>query len=270
MKRIKKFVALALAASMVFATASTAFAAKNAQTITDPDITASTETLVIPMIKENGKWKIDPLFAYIGIKNIKWNSEITDMSIEKGAKKISVDCKTKYAPYALLLKQTGTIVPSDEPLKTPDIIVNFWVKGSRQKFLYTRHKVTLNFVKRESPLASIQIGATSYDVSAFDTSNTAKFYKKQNWAWRTIKVSLKPYYKNLKLVAIGKDGHNWVMRSTSGRSVTTAVNLKTIKAIQIRYTVNRNCAAFKAHQYYNYLKDGVGVPADGVLTLNIK
>jgi hypothetical protein len=268
MKRIKKFVALALAASMVFATASTAFAAKSAQTITDPSVTASTEKLVVPMIKVDGKWKIDPLFAYIGIKNIKWNSEITDMSIEKGAKKISVDTKTKYAPYALLINQKGTIVPSDEPLKTPDIIVNFWVKGP--KYLYTRHKVTLNFVKRESPLQSIKIGSTNYDVSAFDTSNSAKFYKKANWAWRTIKVSLKPYYKNLKLVAIGKDGHNWVMRSTKGRTVTTAVNLKTIKAIQIRYTVNRNSAAFKSCLYYNYLKDGVGVPADGVLTLNIK
>jgi hypothetical protein len=273
MKRIKKFVALALAASMVFATASTAFASKNAQTITEPSLTASTEEITIPMIKVDGKWKIDPLFAYIGIKNIKWNSELIDFSIsgtpsgKAGRKKLDVDINTKYAPYAILLNQKGTIVPRDEPLKTPKMLVEFWVKGNRQKLLYTRHQVTLNFMKRVSPLQLIKIGATSYDVSAFDTSNSAKFYVKKNWAWRTIKVTLKPYYKNLKLVAIGKDGHNWVMRSTSGRSVTTAVNLKTIKAIQIRYSVDRKV---KTSPYYNYLKDGVDVPNSGVLTLNIK
>jgi len=149
MKRIKKFVALALAATMMVAPASTAFAAKSAQTgSTVPSTVTSTVgyTIDIPMIKVDDKWKIDPAFAYIGIKNIKWNSIITDMEIKK-PKKLGIDVNTKYAPYALLLKQKGTIVPTEEPLKTPNIKVTFWVKVSRQKILYTRHEVNLRFVR---------------------------------------------------------------------------------------------------------------------------
>jgi len=272
MKRIKKFVALALAATMMVAPASTAFAAKSAQTGSKvPSAVTSTEgyTINIPMIKVDGTWKIDPAFAYIGIKNIKWNSTITDMSINK-SKKLGVNVKTKYAPYALLLEQKGTIVPSDEPLKTPNIKITFWVKGSRQKTLYTRHEVNLKFVKRESPFTKFTIGNKNVLAKTdFATSNSGKHYKLAKEAWRTIKVTLKPYYKGLKLVAIRKDGRKEVIRSTSGRSLTCSYNLKELKAIEIRYTVDR-AVTNASNPYKNYLKDGVGVPGSETLTLNIK
>jgi hypothetical protein len=281
MKRIKKFVALALAASMVFATASTAFASKNAQTITEPGVIASTENLYIPMYKENGKWKVDPMYSYIGIKNIKWNSVIADMSIKgvaggkAGPKKISVDTTSKYAPYALILKQKGVIVPrEDNDWKTPDIQIDFWVKGDRQRLLYTRHIVTLTFVERETPFELFRIGTANLlaqKADLFATTNSEKFYKFQNTAWRTIRVRLKPYLKNLKLVAIRKDGRKEVIRSTSGRSVLCAYNLKELKAIEIRYTINRTSTAWRQHDYYNYLKRDAEVPVTtGYLTLNIK
>jgi hypothetical protein len=276
MKRIKKFVALALVASMVFATTSTAFA-KNAQTSNVPSNSASTETLTIPMIKNgNGKWVIDPLFAYIGIKNIKWNSEIQDrdLSIKKGAAKISIDNHWKYAPYALLIKQKGTIVPhKTAPTQTRDIEVHFYVRGERQDELYTKHIVTLAFVQRESPLVSLKIGPNDYKVEDFATTNSAKLYKKANWGYKGIQCELQPYYKNLKLVAIGKNGHNWVIRATSGNKITVAsVNFKLIKAIQIRYTLNhKELNKIGVYDYSNYLKNGVVLPnTTGCLTINIK
>jgi len=271
MKRIKKFVALALAATMMIAPASTAFAAKSAQTgKTEPSAVTSTEgyTIQIPMVKVSGKWKIDPAFAYIGIKNIKWNSTITDMSISK-SKKLGVNVNTKYAPYALLLEQKGTIVPSDEPLKTPNIKVTFWVKGSRQKTLYTRHEVNLQFVKRECPFDTFIIGNKNVLAkNDFVGTNSGKHYKLAKEAWRSIKVWVKDYYKNLKLVAVRKDGRKEVIRSTSGRKINTAsYNLKELKAIEVRFTVNRKV---KTSPYYNYLKDGVAVPASETITLTIK
>lgn len=275
MKRIKKFVALALAATMMVAPASTAFAAKSAQTgDTEPTAVTSTVdyTIDIPMIKVDGKWKIDPAFAYIGIKNIKWNSKIVDMSINK-SKKLGVDVNTKYAPYALLLKQKGTIVPSDEPLKTPNIKVTFWVRGDRQKLLYTRHEVILRFVKREAPFVMFKIGTIDltnfYDGNFFATTNTEKYYKLAKNAWRTFQVQLKPYYKGLKLVAIRKDGRKEVIRSTSGRKLLCAYNLKDLKAIEIRFKVDR-AATNASNPYKNYLKDGVGVPGNETLTLKIR
>lgn len=275
MKRIKKFVALALAATMMVAPASTAFAAKSAQTgDTEPTAVTSTVgyTIDIPMIKVDGKWKIDPAFAYIGIKNIKWNSKIVDMSINK-SKKLGVDVNTKYAPYALLLKQKGTIVPSDEPLKTPNIKVTFWVRGDRQKLLYTRHEVILRFVKREAPFVMFKIGTIDltnfYGGNFFATTNTEKYYKLAKNAWRTFQVQLKPYYKGLKLVAIRKDGRKEVIRSTSGRKLLCAYNLKDLKAIEIRFKVDR-AATNASNPYKNYLKDGVGVPGNETLTLKIR
>jgi hypothetical protein len=277
MKRIKKFVALALAASMVFATASTAFAAgKSAQTDTVPSNVASTEDLYIPMYKENGKWEIDPMYAYIGIKNLKWNSLIEELEVKKGAKKLNVDVKKTSSMYALLLskKSGAVIVPRTEPLKTPDIIVNFWVHGSRQAKKFTEHEVTLKFVKRESPLETFIIGGAdllAQKPNLFATTNSEKFYKYQSDAWKTIRVALKPYLKNLKLVAIRKDGRKEVIRSSSGRKFTCAYNLKELKAIEIRYTINRKSTAWKNHDYYNYLKDGVTLPVTtGHLYLNIK
>jgi len=261
MKRIKKFVALALAATMMVAPASTAFAAKSAQ-IGDkkPSIGTSTEKypIQIPMIKENGKWKIDPLYAYIGIKNIKWNSTITDMAY-KHKKKVTIDTKSKYAPYALLLKQTGTIVPRTEPLKTPDMTINFWVKGDRQKYLYTRHEVVLNFVTRKSPLAIFSINGKDYS-KKFDTSNSYSWLRPRTYHFRTVVVKAAAGNKIKKLVACGKDGHNFVFKSGS------KVDLSKLKAIQVRYEVKRDTT----NPYYDYLKKDVGVPAAGVLTLNIK
>lgn len=272
MKRIKKFVALALAATMLLAPASSVFA-KSAQTKDKPGNKASTETLTIPMYKENGKWKIDPMYAFIGIKNIKWNSKIVDLAIKKGAQKISLDTTWKYAPYALLIKQKGTIVPhKTAPTQTRDIDAEFWVYGPRQDILYTKHIVTLAFVQRETPIKSFIVGKTQLaDDDWFATSNSEKVYKYANTAWRTIKVELQPYLKNLKLVAIRKDGRKEVIRSTSGRKFTCAYNFKELKAIEIRYTINRTSAAWKAHDYYNYLKDGVELPNQtGSLILNIK
>jgi len=279
MKRIKKFVALALAATMMVAPASNVFAKKAAQTgDTVPSATKSSigYTIDIPMIKVDGKWKIDPAFAYIGIKNIKWNSKITDMNIKK-SKKLAVDVNTKYAPYALLLKQKGTIVPSDEPLKTPNIKVEFWVKGDRQQTLYTWHEVTLRFVKRESPFTMFRIGTIEltnfYDGNFFGTTNTEKYYKLAKNAWRTFQVQLRPYYKGLKLVAVRKDGRKEVIRSTSGRKLLCAYNLKDLKAIEIRFKVDRevtNGAPSATNPYANYLKKDVGVPGTETLTLKIR
>ena len=256
MKLFKRVVAFTLASMLVAFPVTTVFAAKDAQV---------SKTVTIPMIKDGNKWKIDPLFNFIGIKNMKATSAIVNLTISHPGKiKVNTD-KTK---YALILKQTGVIVPQGETTKTPNITIKFWIKGKDQKTLYKGYKTVLKFVKRKSPIASLKIGTINYDTSAFDVSNTAKFYKYADTAWRTFKVTLQPGYKNLKLVAIGKDGHNWVIRSTSGSILKNcSVNLKTVKAIQIRYTVDR---AYKNNPYYSYLKAGVALPATGCLTLNIK
>lgn len=256
MRLFKRLTAVSLAALMIFVPAYSASAAK------DPQVA---KTVTVPMIKEGNQWKIDPLFSFIGIKNMKATSEVSNLKVSHPAK-LKID--TQKTKYALILKQAGVIVPKGESTKTPNITVNFWIKGNNQKTLYTKHKVVLNFVKRKSPIASMKIGKTNFDVSAFDTSNTAKFYKYKDTAWRTLNVTLQPYYKNLKLVAIGKDGHNWVIRSTSKSTLKNcSVNLKLVKAIQIRYTVDRTN---KKSPYYNYLKAGVNLPSTGCLTLNIK
>lgn len=256
MKLFKRLMAISMVALMVFVPSYSASAAK------DPSVT---KTITIPMIKKDNSWKIDPLFSYIGIKNMKITSEIGNLKISHPAK---LKINTSATKYALLLKQAGVIVPKGEATKTPDITVNFWIKGKDQKTLYTKHKVVLKFVKRKSPILSMKIGKTNFDVSAFDTSDTAKFYKYKNTAWRSLNVALQPYCKNLKLVAIGKDGHNWVIRSTSKSTLKNcAVNLKLVDAIQIRYTIDRT---YKKNPYYNYIKAGVDFPSTGCLTLNIK
>jgi hypothetical protein len=278
MKRIKKFVALALAATMMVAPASNVFAAKKAAQTgsTKPSVTVSTVgyKVRIPMIKENGKWKIDPLYAYIGIKNIKFDSVITDCKWNN-PKKIDFDFNSKYAPYAILIKQKGLIIPrADNINRTPDIKLEFWVYGKRQKNLYSAHEVNLLFVKRTSPVQFAILGKDNYGDGAaqfvnpenyiftekFATSNSYTWMRPRHFHFRTVLIRATAGNKIKKIVAVGKDGHNFVFKSGS------KVDLSKLKAIQVRYEVKRD----STNPYYAYLKKDVGVPALGVLTLNIK
>ena len=91
-------------------------------------------------------------------------------------------------------------------------------------------------MKREAPFVMFKIGTIDltnfYGGNFFATTNTEKYYKLAKNAWRTFQVQLKPYYKGLKLVAIRKDGRKEVIRSTSGRKLLCAYNLKDLKAIE--------------------------------------
>jgi len=138
MKGLKKFIAVSFVAVAVLGLATTASAKKP----------KALKTVTVQLFRKNAaagndSWFVDKATALIPIKNLKWNAKITEISTNNSKASI---CPRETGAYHLNVCGGKYVRPGD---KTK---VAFLI---RQDGEYYVQKVTLNFVKAVSPMATL-------------------------------------------------------------------------------------------------------------------